>query len=130
MKTSVIRQRVADFLRRHAPFDSLEEQDLLELAGSGKVKFHESDEYVYWQGDAKGAFVWMIQQGRVELLEQSGGQERLEILSDAEGVWRCRTTFNCTEACPRGIQLTEAIIEVQRALLTGSTDEGPQMPDT
>ena len=74
MKTSVIRQRVADFLRRHAPFDSLEEQDLLDLAGSGKVKFHESDEYVYCQGDAKGAFVWTIQQGRVELLEQAGGK--------------------------------------------------------
>ena len=24
--------------------------------------------------------------------------ERLEILNDREGVWRCRTIFNCTEA--------------------------------
>jgi succinate dehydrogenase / fumarate reductase iron-sulfur subunit len=44
-------------------------------------------------------------------------QERLEILSDAEGVWRCRTTFNCTDACPRGIQVTKAIQEVKRALM-------------
>ena len=43
--------------------------------------------------------------------------ERLEILDDAEGVWRCRTTFNCTEACPRGIEVTKAIQEVKRALL-------------
>ena len=34
-----------------------------------------------------------------------------------EGVWRCRTTFNCTEACPRGIQITKAIPEVKRALM-------------
>jgi succinate dehydrogenase / fumarate reductase, iron-sulfur subunit len=46
-----------------------------------------------------------------------GGEERLEILNDREGVWRCRTTFNCTEACPRGIEITKAISEVKRALL-------------
>ncbi len=45
--------------------------------------------------------------------------ERLEILNDAEGVWRCRTVFNCTSACPRDIKVTEAISEVKRALLTG-----------
>ena len=56
--------------------------------------------------------------------------ERLEILNDAEGVWRCRTVFNCTGACPRDIQVTKAINEVKRALLTGSTDEGPAVPDT
>ncbi|HLZ37837.1 MAG TPA: succinate dehydrogenase iron-sulfur subunit [Mycobacteriales bacterium] len=43
--------------------------------------------------------------------------ERLEILNEKEGVWRCRTTFNCTEACPRGIQVTKAIQEVKRALI-------------
>ncbi len=46
-----------------------------------------------------------------------GAEERLDILNDREGVWRCRTTFNCTEACPRGIEITKAIGEVKRALL-------------
>lgn len=46
-----------------------------------------------------------------------GAQERLDILNDKEGVWRCRTTFNCTDACPRGIEVTKAIQEVKRALL-------------
>ncbi len=46
------------------------------------------------------------------------GDMRLEILNDKEGVWRCRTTFNCTEACPRGIQVTKAISEVKQAILT------------
>lgn len=45
--------------------------------------------------------------------------ERLEILNDTFGVWRCRTVFNCTDACPRGIEVTRAIGEVKRALLTG-----------
>jgi succinate dehydrogenase / fumarate reductase iron-sulfur subunit len=47
----------------------------------------------------------------------AGDQERLDILSAREGAFRCRTTFNCTEACPRGIKVTEAIQEVKRAIL-------------
>ena len=46
--------------------------------------------------------------------------QRLEILNDREGVWRCRTVFNCTEACPRGIEVTKAIQEVKRAMITRS----------
>ncbi|MFD3448457.1 succinate dehydrogenase iron-sulfur subunit [Microbacteriaceae bacterium 4G12] len=44
---------------------------------------------------------------------------RLDVLADREGVWRCRTTFNCSEACPRGIQVTQAIAEVKQAILRG-----------
>jgi len=45
------------------------------------------------------------------------GEQRLQILNDKEGVWRCRTTFNCTDACPRGIEVTKAIAEVKQALI-------------
>ncbi|MEO8129933.1 MAG: cyclic nucleotide-binding domain-containing protein, partial [Bryobacteraceae bacterium] len=75
MKTSVISHRVADFLRSFPPFDAIEEPDLLELAGSGRVKFHQAGEYLFRQGDPKGQLVWVIQQGRVELLA-SGGELR------------------------------------------------------
>jgi len=47
----------------------------------------------------------------------TGAEQRLEILNEKEGVWRCRTTFNCTDACPRGIEVTKAIQEVKRALI-------------
>ena len=77
MKTFVIRQRVADFLKRHTPFDALSEQYLLELAGSGKVIFHESEEYLFRQGDTTGKFLWIIQQGQVELLDVTPSGERL-----------------------------------------------------
>jgi succinate dehydrogenase / fumarate reductase iron-sulfur subunit len=46
-----------------------------------------------------------------------GGAERLAILGQRDGVWRCRTIFNCTDACPRGIPVTELIAEVKRALV-------------
>jgi len=46
-----------------------------------------------------------------------GAPERLRILNQRSGVWRCRTIFNCTDACPRGIEITRAIEEVKRALV-------------
>ena len=47
----------------------------------------------------------------------SGARERLEILSQKGGVFKCRTVFNCTAACPRGIKVTRAIQEVKQAAL-------------
>lgn len=49
----------------------------------------------------------------------TGGAERLQILNKGNGVWRCRTVFNCTDACPRDIKVTEAIEQVKRALIFG-----------
>ncbi len=46
--------------------------------------------------------------------------ERLEILAEPQGVWRCRTIYNCTPACPRDIQVTKAIGEVKLAIRKGS----------
>ncbi|MGD2078221.1 MAG: succinate dehydrogenase iron-sulfur subunit [Chloroflexota bacterium] len=46
-------------------------------------------------------------------------EERLEILGQQFGVWRCRTIFNCTSACPRDIEVTKAIAEVKLSLTTG-----------
>ena len=47
---------------------------------------------------------------------------RLKVLSEQTGVWRCRTVFNCTEACPRDIQVTQAIAEVKKAITSGRLD--------
>jgi succinate dehydrogenase / fumarate reductase iron-sulfur subunit len=44
-------------------------------------------------------------------------EQRLDILNQKSGVWKCRTAFNCSEACPRGIKVTQAIEEVKRAIL-------------
>lgn len=52
----------------------------------------------------------------------SGATQRLQILNQDQGAWRCRTTFNCTDACPRGIQVTTAIQQVKRAMMYGVDD--------
>ncbi len=41
-------------------------------------------------------------------------QERLEIVQQEHGVWRCQTQFSCTEVCPKDIPLTEHIQELKR----------------
>jgi succinate dehydrogenase / fumarate reductase iron-sulfur subunit len=48
--------------------------------------------------------------------------ERLKILNDQFGVYRCHTIFNCTDACPRDIEITQAIGEVKKAIATGRVD--------
>ncbi|MBI3291630.1 MAG: succinate dehydrogenase iron-sulfur subunit [Elusimicrobia bacterium] len=46
-----------------------------------------------------------------------GAEERLAALNTHDGVWRCRTIFNCQDACPRGIEIPKAIAEVKQTLL-------------
>ncbi len=41
-------------------------------------------------------------------------QERLRIIEQEHGVWRCQTQFSCTEVCPKDIPLTEHIQELKR----------------
>jgi succinate dehydrogenase / fumarate reductase iron-sulfur subunit len=48
--------------------------------------------------------------------------ERLQILNDQFGVYPCHTIFNCTIACPREIEVTQAIGEVKKAIATSRLD--------
>ena len=50
-----------------------------------------------------------------------GAEERLAILSDAGGVFTCRSIFNCVDACPRGIDIAKAIYQVRQAMLFNKT---------
>jgi succinate dehydrogenase/fumarate reductase-like Fe-S protein len=38
----------------------------------------------------------------------------LEELGSDEGVYRCHTIFNCIDACPKGLNPTEAIETVRK----------------
>ena len=80
MKTSLIRYRVADFLKQHPPFDALPETDLHELAGTGRVSFHETAEHVFRRGRPRKPCIWVIQQGAVEIIDETEGEDRLSDL--------------------------------------------------
>lgn len=46
-----------------------------------------------------------------------GADERLAILNDKHGVWRCHTIYNCVEACPKELNPTKAIVGIRKMLL-------------
>ncbi len=46
-----------------------------------------------------------------------GTDERLKILNDKHGVWRCHTIYNCVKACPKELNPTKAIVEIRKMLL-------------
>ncbi len=77
MDTSAIRYRVADFLKQHPPFQAMEDGDLLELAARGRVRFHEANEYILWQGEPHKLHVFVIQQGTVSLWDEADGRAAL-----------------------------------------------------
>ena len=83
METAVISYRVADFLKKHPPFHAIDEADLLGLAARGRVRFHEPNEYILWQGEPHRLHVFVIQQGTVSLWDEA--KNRVE-LRDVRGV--------------------------------------------
>jgi len=43
--------------------------------------------------------------------------ERLMIINDPHGLWRCHTIFNCVEACPKSLNPTSAISALKREVV-------------
>jgi CBS domain-containing protein len=82
LDTSTINYRVADFLKRHPPFQAVDDGDLLDLAGRGRVRFHEANDYLLWQGEPHKLHVFVIQQGTVSLWDETDGRT---VLRDVRG---------------------------------------------
>jgi len=73
---------------------------------------------IYWGNDSYVGPAAIVNAHRFIFdSRDEGAAERLDILNQRSGVWRCRTAFSCTEACPRDIKVTNAIEEVKRAIL-------------
>ncbi|MGF1485440.1 MAG: DUF294 nucleotidyltransferase-like domain-containing protein [Opitutales bacterium] len=83
LKTSSIATRVADFLKQHPPFEFLDREGLHDLASAGKMTFHEGDEIIFQQGDTRGGYLQVVQQGTVRMYKE--GREGSEELIDLRG---------------------------------------------
>src|SRR4249920_2280175 len=81
METAAIRYRVVDFLKKYAPFQGIPDEDLLELAGVGRVRLFEENEYILWQGASRFEIL-VIQQGSVSLWDEA---ESGAVLCDVRG---------------------------------------------
>jgi len=51
-----------------------------------------------------------------------GAAERMQIITETDGLARCHTVYNCTDACPRDIHITKAIGELKMAAVTGKLE--------
>jgi CBS domain-containing protein len=59
---------IADFLRRHPPFDSLDEETLDEVASAAEIEFYAAGEAILESAAARSEFVYVVRRGSVELL--------------------------------------------------------------
>ena len=46
-------------------------------------------------------------------------EQRVEMISDEHGVWRCHTAFNCSLACPKNLDPAGSIAHLKRASYKG-----------
>jgi CBS domain-containing protein len=58
---------VAEFLRRHPPFDLLHDAEIDELAGQVEIAFHPAGETLFTQGTAVDC-VWVVRTGSVDIV--------------------------------------------------------------
>lgn len=72
----------------------------------------------WFNGDYLGPAA-MVKAHRFMFDSRDGGNaQRLDVLDDRNGLWRCHSIFNCTDACPREIEITKAIGELKRYVVS------------
>jgi CBS domain-containing protein len=59
---------IADFLRRHPPFDSLDEETLERVASAAEIEFYATGKPILESAAATSEFVYVVRRGSVELL--------------------------------------------------------------
>jgi succinate dehydrogenase / fumarate reductase iron-sulfur subunit len=77
----------------------------------------------YWGSDEYVGPAAIVQAHRfIYDSRDHGAQERLDILNDRMGIWRCHDVYNCTDACPRDIEVTKALAEIKLAIASGKVE--------
>ena len=72
---------IAEFLRRHAPFDDVADEAIEELARSAEVEFFAAGATIFRQRDEPRKHVWIVRRGAVELVDQG---RVLDLLGEGE----------------------------------------------
>lgn len=69
----------------------------------------------FWSNDAYLGPAAFVKAHRFIMDSRDGGeQERLDLITDKDGLWRCHSIYNCTDICPRDIKITSAISSLKR----------------
>jgi CBS domain-containing protein len=74
-------QDIAEFLRAHPPFDSLDEETLEEVAGSAEIEFFAAGTAILDSADAVAEFAYLVRSGSVELVVED---RLLDVMGEGE----------------------------------------------
>jgi CBS domain-containing protein len=74
MKAASIALRIADFLKDFPPFEFFQRSELIELASTGRVRFHEAGETIFTTGMPRDRFIYVVNQGRVRIEEVAAAE--------------------------------------------------------
>jgi CBS domain-containing protein len=107
--TSEIRYRVADFLKKHPPFNAVDDSDLVALAAGGRVRFFPNNEFLAWQGEPHKTHVLVIQQGTVSLWDEQGSQAELRDVR-GPGDWIGAEQFHGARSCLYTVRATTDVV--------------------
>jgi len=80
--TNPIVQRVADFVAAFAPFQLMQEAQLLALCQHAEVIYQEKGELVFRQGEAAHESFYCVGEGAIQLIRQEGAEELLVDICD------------------------------------------------
>jgi CBS domain-containing protein len=72
---------IAEFLRRHPPFDALDEETLSAVAASAEIEFHAAGTAILDRAEATSQFAYVVRRGSVELVI---GDQLLDVLGEGE----------------------------------------------
>lgn len=72
---------IAEFLRRHPPFDTLDEEMLAAVAASAEIEFHAAGTPILESAEATSEFAYVVRRGAVELRI---GDRILDVLGEGE----------------------------------------------
>jgi CBS domain-containing protein len=72
---------IADFLRRHPPFDDLDEGTLEHVAAQAEIEFHAARVAILESAEATAQFAYVVRRGSVELVTEG---RLLDVLGEGE----------------------------------------------
>jgi CBS domain-containing protein len=72
---------IAEFVRRHPPFDTLDEETLAAVASRAEIEFHAAGTAILESAEATAEFAYVVRRGSVELVI---GDRLLDVLGEGE----------------------------------------------
>lgn len=83
MASNAITIRVKDFLKEYPPFSYLENDVLLQLAETVRVKYYQAEDLIFEQGGENKGFLYILCKGRVELIKSENETSRIIDICEA-----------------------------------------------